>query len=74
VTYDGKSCVTQGHTGRVKADQLRRLIRSAGLSVRGAALALDMTERQLYRYLAGDAEVPRVVELALKWVSHTRKG
>jgi len=33
-----------------------------------------MTERQLYRYLAGDAEVPRVVELALKWVAHTRRG
>jgi hypothetical protein len=66
--------VTQGHTDPVKADQLRRLIKSAGLSVRGAAQALDMTERQLYRYLAGDAEVPRVVELALKWVSYTRKG
>ena len=58
----------------MKSDQLRRLIRSARLSVRGAAEALDMTERQLYRYLAGDAAVPRVVELALKWVVHTRRG
>lgn len=66
--------LTQRHTRAVKSDQLRRLIKSAGLSVRRAAEALDMTERQLYRYLAGDAEVPRVVELALKWVAHTRRG
>lgn len=66
--------LTQRHTQGVKSDQLRRLIKSAGLSVRRAAEALDMTERQLYRYLAGDAQVPRVVELALRWVAYTRRG
>jgi hypothetical protein len=66
--------VSWRHTVAVSPRQLRKLIKSAGgLTIRGAADALGMNQRQLYRYLAGDAEVPRVVELALKWVVHTRK-
>jgi len=57
----------------VSPKQLRRLIKSAGLTIRGAAVELGMNHRQLYRYLAGDAEIPRVVEYALKWVVRARK-
>jgi len=31
-----------------------------------------MTNRQLYRYLSGDAEIPRVVELAVRWIVQSR--
>lgn len=61
------------YTPRVSPKQLRKLIKAAGLTIRGAADELGMNQRQLYRYLAGDAEVPRVVELAIKWVVHSRK-
>jgi len=57
----------------VKSNQLRKLIKSAGLTVRGTANELGMTQRQMFRYLAGDAEIPRVVELALRWVARARK-
>ncbi len=57
----------------MKPDQLRKLIKAAGLTVRGTAAELGMTQRQMFRYLAGDAEIPRVVDLALKWIVHTRK-
>jgi len=53
--------------------QLRRLIKSARLTVQAAADELDMTNRQLYRYLSGDAEIPRVVELAVRWIVQSRR-
>jgi hypothetical protein len=65
--------VTWRHTVAVSPKQLRKLIKSAGLTIRGAAGELGMNQRQLYRYLAGDAEVPRVVELALMWITRKRK-
>lgn len=65
--------MTYSHTVAVSPKQLRKLITDAGLTVRGAADELGMNQRQFYRYLAGDAEVPRVVELAIKWVVQQRK-
>jgi hypothetical protein len=65
--------MTRRHTVSVKPDQLRKLIKSAGLTIRGAADELGMTQRQLFRYLAGDAEIPRVVELAIRWVVQARR-
>jgi hypothetical protein len=53
--------------------QLRRLIKSARLTVQAAADELGMTNRQLYRYLSGDAEIPRVVELAVRWIVQSRR-
>jgi predicted DNA-binding protein (UPF0251 family) len=50
--------------------QLQRLLDSAGLSQRGAARELQVSERQMRRYVAGDAEVPRVIEYALRWLIH----
>lgn len=45
--------------------QLRKLLDRAGLSQRGAAKALVINERTMRKYVAGDAEVPKMVELAI---------
>ena len=45
--------------------QLRKLLERAGLSQRGAAKALEINERTMRKYVAGDAPIPRVVELAV---------
>lgn len=50
------------------AAQLKRALRDAGLSQRGAAKAIDINERHMRRYIAGEAEIPRTVEYALRWV------
>lgn len=52
--------------------QLQKLLDSAGLSQRGAAKELEISDRQMRRYIAGDAEVPKVIEYALRWLIHTR--
>jgi len=48
------------------AAQLQKLLDRAGLSQRGAAKALGINERTMRKYVAGDAEIPRVVELAVR--------
>ncbi len=48
--------------------QLQRLLDDAGLSQRGAAKAIGISERQMRRYIAGDAVVPKFIEHALQWV------
>lgn len=50
------------------AFQLQRLLARAGFSQRGAARELGISERQMRRYCAGEADVPRVVELALLYL------
>jgi plasmid maintenance system antidote protein VapI len=45
--------------------QLQKLLDRAGLSQRGAAKALGLNERTMRKYVAGDAEIPKVVELAI---------
>lgn len=52
--------------------QLQRMLDSAGLSQRGAAKEIGISERQMRRYVAGEAPVPKVVEYALRWLIHTR--
>ena len=47
-------------------EYLRELLARAGLSQRGAARLLDIRERQMRRYLAGDAEVPYCVQYAIE--------
>ena len=44
--------------------QLRKLLDSVGMTQRGAAMALDIHERTMRRYCAGDP-IPKVVELAM---------
>lgn len=51
------------------ATQLRKLLERANLTVRGAAQGLEIHERTMHRYLSGDAPVPRVVELAVRWLA-----
>lgn len=50
------------------AAQLQRLLDQSGLSQRGAAKELDISERNMRRYCAGDLPVPRVIEYALRWL------
>jgi hypothetical protein len=50
--------------------QLQRLLEDAGLSQRGAAKAIGISERQMRRYIAGDAVVPKFIEYALRWLVH----
>ena len=47
-------------------EYLRSLLARAGLTQRGAARLLDIRERQMRRYLAGDAEAPYCVQYALE--------
>lgn len=51
--------------------QLQRLLDGAGLSQRSAAKAIVISERQMRRYVAGDAAVPKFIEYALRWVIST---
>jgi hypothetical protein len=54
----------------VTAAQLKRVLAKAALSQRGAAKLLEINERTMRRYIAGDMPIPRVVEYALLWISH----
>ncbi len=48
--------------------QLQRLLDRAGLSQRGAAKALEINERTMRKYVAGESKVPKTVELALLYL------
>jgi plasmid maintenance system antidote protein VapI len=50
------------------AVQLQRLLDRAKLSQRGAAKALEINERTMRKYCAGDSPIPRTVELALLYL------
>jgi hypothetical protein len=50
----------------MNAKQLQQLLDEAGLSQRGAARQLQIDERTMRRYVAGELAVPRTVELALR--------
>jgi hypothetical protein len=49
--------------------QLQRLLDRAGLSQRGAAKALEINERTMRKYCAGDSAIPKTVELALLYLA-----
>jgi hypothetical protein len=52
--------------GGMTAPQLQRLLDRAGLSQRGAAKALDINERTMRKYCAGDSAIPKTVALAVR--------
>jgi methyl coenzyme M reductase alpha subunit len=54
--------------------QFKKILADAGLSVRAASMQLDLSLRQAYRYTAGEAEIPRIVEYAVRWLvqQHTK--
>jgi len=54
----------------VTANQLKRALRDAGLSQRGAAKLLGINERTMRRYVSGEQPIPRIVEYALNWLVH----
>lgn len=54
--------------------QLQKLLDSAGLSQRGAAKLIGISERQMRRYIAGDAKVPKFIEYAVRWVALQAKS
>ena len=54
------------------AARLRRLLETVELSQRGAARAIDIDERTMRRYCAGELPVPRLVWLALERISEGR--
>lgn len=54
-------------------EQLRKLLKSEKLSVRAAAKALAMNERQFYRYLSGEVEIPPVVEIAMRCITQHKE-
>lgn len=49
-------------------DQLSKLLEKHGLSQSEAARQLGMADRTLRRYISGELEIPKVVELALETV------
>lgn len=52
--------------------QLGTFLKSAGLTQSGAARELGISDRNMRRYVAGDLPVPRVVELALRYIALQR--
>lgn len=53
---------------------IRELLERLGLSQRAAATELDIDERTMRRYCAGDTPVPRVVMFALRWLQSGREA
>jgi len=53
--------------------QFRNLLKTAGLSQSEAGRLIGVTDRQMRRYAAGDAEVPLTVQYALRYVIERRK-
>lgn len=54
--------------------QLRRLLERAEMSQRAAAKELGINERTMRLYVAGDAAIPRTVELACKYLWEKTDG
>jgi hypothetical protein len=53
-----------------QAAELRKLIADGGYSQRGAAKELQISERMMRYYCAGEQPVPRVVMLAMRHLVH----
>jgi hypothetical protein len=52
--------------------QLKKLLARAALSQVGAARALDISDRNMRRYIAGELPIPRVVKYALLHLIETQ--
>lgn len=50
------------------SEELKAKLAASGVSQRGAARMLEINERTMRRYIAGDLKIPVVVELALNWI------
>jgi len=56
--------ITTTEPARTHADILRHHLEAAGLSQRAGARALEIDERTMRRYCAGDLEIPMLVMFA----------
>lgn len=54
--------------------QLQRAIVDLNLTQSSLATALDISDRTMRRYVAGDAPIPRVVELAVNYLLSIHRG
>jgi plasmid maintenance system antidote protein VapI len=52
--------------------QLQKMIDRAGLSQRGLARELGINERHMRRYIAGEAAIPKTVEIAARCICDHR--
>jgi plasmid maintenance system antidote protein VapI len=52
----------------VKGKDLRKILERLEISQRAAAKYIGINERTMRRYIAGDLEIPRAIELAVKWL------
>ena len=50
------------------SQQLQHAIIALELTQNALASALDISDRTMRRYIAGDAPIPRVVELAIQYL------
>lgn len=48
------------------ASQMQKAIDRAGLSQRGTAKELGISERQMRRYCSGEAKIPKLVDVAMR--------
>jgi len=55
------------------AAQLQKILDRAGLSQRGTAKTLGISERQMRRYCSGEAAIPKLVEVAIKAIMLLRR-
>jgi DNA-binding transcriptional regulator YiaG len=57
----------------MRAAEFKKLRRSVGLSQSALARELDLYVRTISRYETGELEIPRVTELALRYVTQQVK-
>ena len=61
------------YTTAMTPKQLRTFLDAAQLTQSGAARALEIDPRTMRRYVSGESEIPKVVELALYGLLIERK-
>jgi hypothetical protein len=50
-------------------EQMRAIFKRVSWTQKDAAALLDLSERNIRRYIAGHLPIPRVVELAINWLT-----
>jgi len=58
----------------VKGKELKKLLETNHWSQVGIARQLEITDRQIRRYISGDAAIPKHIEVAILCIiNHTKK-
>lgn len=74
MNIDPANTEAQSAAAAATPNELRRLLASAQLSQRGAARALQMSEREFMRMCAGSRPIPAMVVLALRELAAAAKA